>query len=319
MSNVRRNFAIAAALLAGSILPLAPLASQSAVLLHVVPADEPPDGSMPIPPEVYAWLDADLPVHVGQLWNVPPATSGVYNPSSVGIQRTGVAPFQAWHLENRKPATLIQPGTAFVFVLGRPPATAHPIYGHSLRHVASAANTVGNVTLVSHPALDGQPLWEPVVTEYDPTTDFIPEHDDVVYGAWYVPSEQRWGIFRQDLESIAAGTQFNLCVGMCGARETALNATTVDCPSPILNSCPLQAPGTGSPRELPLAGLGWATVYDDHPIGVWWSNVNQRWLAFNEDQVNLPAGTLVHYRTFRLIFETGFETGDTFGWSTVTP
>ncbi len=156
-------------------------------------------------------------------------------------------------------------------------------------HTASAENSRGDYTYLSHPRLDGKP---DAVVLAGPSS----EQGGAAYGrnvgVWYEPERRRWAIFNQDLSAVPAGSAFGVVippasgsfVHRAAQENTFDNVTYLD--DPLLNSRP-GADVSVSQNWNPGGGDG---VYNDHPVGVLYDEDAFRWFVYNEDGARMPRG-----------------------------
>jgi hypothetical protein len=166
-----------------------------------------------------------------------------------------------------------------------PPATS---LGVQFVHVATAANSSGNVTVIDHPLTNGHPNAIILVTP-----NFNPGHvggtaENHPIGVYYVAGQ--WTIFYQDHATIPLGAAFNVIIPTPGANvfvqtatvgNSAHDYTSID--NPLTNGN-LGAIVFVTPNYNPGGGVG--GTYDNHPIGVYYSF--GRWTIFNQDGAAVP-------------------------------
>jgi hypothetical protein len=162
-------------------------------------------------------------------------------------------------------------------------------------HVATADNTTGNSTYIDHPILNGDPDAIFIVTKNGNAggswSGTVNEH---VIGVWYASGPGKWAIFNQDGASMAVGTDYNILipdwtvpevfVHEATAGNIAGNYTTIDHPQTNNN-----------PDALLFVTQNWnpgdtSGTYNDHPVGVWYDDVSDKWSVFNEDGAPMPVG-----------------------------
>jgi hypothetical protein len=158
----------------------------------------------------------------------------------------------------------------------------------TFEHTASAANVLGNVTVLDNPATNG-------VTGalLFPTRKSIYGlgGDDPYFGLWY--SAPSWTIYYEDFtQTIAAGAAWNVFVPAAGAgafahvgsaADTSGSSTTID-----------DTMTNGLADRIVLARHDWSRdgIYLDHPVGVFYSGSGSsgRWNIGNIDQAAMPVG-----------------------------
>ncbi len=154
--------------------------------------------------------------------------------------------------------------------------------GAAFVHRATDGNTRGNYTILSDPSTNGDP---DAVVLAEPSGSY-----ERNIGVWYVPGENKWAIFNQDLAAIPAGSAFEVVVPpaeegfvhRAGPADTFGNVTYLD--DPLLNGRPA-ADVSVTQNWNPGDGGG---VYDDHPVGVLYDEDAGRWFVYNEDGAPMP-------------------------------
>jgi hypothetical protein len=180
-------------------------------------------------------------------------------------------------------------GTALEESTAAGDAPAPPAEWVSFVHTASAENSWGDYTYLSHPRLDGNP---DAVVLAEPSS----ERGGAAYGrnvaVWYEPERQRWAIFNQDLAAVPAGSAFEVVippasesfVHRAAQENTVGNATYLD--DPLVNDEP-DAEVSVTQNWNPGGGIG---VYNDHPVGVLYDEDVDGWFVYNEDSAPMPEG-----------------------------
>ena len=156
--------------------------------------------------------------------------------------------------------------------------------GVAFVHRATGANSRGDYTILDHPSTNGEPDAVVLVEPSGPYGRNV--------GVWYVPDENKWAIFNQDLAAVPAGTAFEVIVPPADRGfvhravppNTVGNATYLD--DPLVNGEP-DAEVSVTQNWNPGGGNG---VYNDHPIGVLYDGDVDRWLVYNEDDAPMPGG-----------------------------
>jgi hypothetical protein len=173
----------------------------------------------------------------------------------------------------------------------------------SFEHQGSEENRFSNWTVIDHPAANGNPSAILFFTESGGTF--------VQYGLWYTPSG-RWAIFREDLSTFLSGSFFvriapahaNVFVHTATVANTAFEGTSLD--HPALN---------GRPGAWLLVAHNWnppgrpSGVYNDHPVGVRYDDLNERWTIVNLDGADMPFGISFNVMadTYVPLHADGFE------------
>ena len=154
--------------------------------------------------------------------------------------------------------------------------------GAAFVHRATDGNTRGNYTILSHPRTNGDP---DAVVLAEPSGSY-----ERNIGVWYVPGENKWAIFNQDLAAIPAGSAFEVVVPpadegfvhRAGPADTFGTVTYLD--DPLLNGRP-DADVSVTQNWNPGGGEG---VYNDHPVGVLYDEDVEQWFVYNEDGAPMP-------------------------------
>ena len=150
-------------------------------------------------------------------------------------------------------------------------------------HTASSSNTGGHITRIDHPATNGQAGADLLVTQnYDAGVgdDTSNNHP---FGVYY--SASRWRLFNQDISPMPLGAHFNVMVPAAGSGlfrhvSTAANSSgwTTRLDDGSVNNLP---------ERIVLATQNWsagASVYNPHPIGVFYFAFFGSWYIMNADQ-----------------------------------
>ena len=154
--------------------------------------------------------------------------------------------------------------------------------GTAFVHRATDGNSRGDYTIFSDPRTNGDP---DAVVLAEPSGSY--EHN---IGVWYVPEENKWSIFNQDLAAVPAEATFDVLVPpadegfvhRAGPADTFGNVTYLD--DPLLNGRP-NADVSVTPNWNPGGGGG---IYNDHPVGVLYDEDAGRWFVYNEDGARIP-------------------------------
>ncbi|MBX3125713.1 MAG: trypsin-like serine protease [Polyangiaceae bacterium] len=168
--------------------------------------------------------------------------------------------------------------------------------GAAFLHRATSANTSAHITTIDHPDTNDRPgALVSVTPNWSP-----PGHANVYnnrhIGAYY--HSGRWRIFNQGIAAMPIGASFNVSVGAgfvhrATTANTSAHVTTLD--DPRLNGNP-NAAFIVTPNWNPP---GFAGVYNDHPIGVWYNA--SRWKVFNQDLAAMPNGASFTVRIDRSV------------------
>ncbi|MFP4345287.1 MAG: hypothetical protein ACLFU8_11385 [Anaerolineales bacterium] len=162
-------------------------------------------------------------------------------------------------------------------------------------HVATADNTSLNSTYIDHPLLNDDPNAIVIITKNaNAGGSFGGTINERVIGVWYDSVPGKWAIFNQDGATMAVGTDYNILipdpsapgvfVHTATAGNTSTNHTLID--NPLTNN---------NPDALLFITQNWnpgngSGIYNDHPVGVWYDDISNKWSIFNEDGAAMPAG-----------------------------
>lgn len=156
--------------------------------------------------------------------------------------------------------------------------------GAAFFHRATDGNSRGDYTILSDPRTNGDPG---AVVLAEPSGSY-----ERNIGVWYVPGENKWAIFNQDLAAVPAEATFEVAVPRAdegfvhraAQGNTVGNATYLD--DPLVNGKP-GAEVSVTQNWNPGGGAG---VYNDHPVGVLYDEDAGRWFVYNEDDARMPEG-----------------------------
>ncbi|MGD8633356.1 MAG: hypothetical protein PVF85_07285 [Anaerolineales bacterium] len=220
---------------------------------------------------------------VTQNWN-PGGTGSTYNPYSVDVSFNGV--YGHWTIGNQEPgmSAPMTEGAAFnVLYITQP----EPFYVHK----ATAGNSSGNSTFLDNQLLNEEPNMVTIITQ-----NWNPGSPGGVYndhppGVFYSNTYDQWLIFNEDGSVMPQGASFNVLIPNLDTGAFVHNATTDSISN---NSTFITHPWTdGDSGAVIFVTQNWnpggvGGVYNDHPIGVWYNDLNDEWAVFNEDEVNMP-------------------------------
>jgi len=153
----------------------------------------------------------------------------------------------------------------------------------SLLHGASSANTLGHVTSIDNPAVNGQPGTDLLATPNFSAGGSVSNQHSL--GVYYALS--RWRLFNQDFAGVPLGASFNVwapAVGSGRFRHVS-SAVNTSAWSTALDSSSVN----NRPDRIVLATQNWsagASVYNPHPIGVYYFGFGGagRWYVVNVDE-----------------------------------
>jgi hypothetical protein len=197
-----------------------------------------------------------------------------------------------------EPANLVEARDLFSATEGLP--------GVRFVHVATAANIVSNWTYIDHPLTNNNPDAIVFVTQNWNPGGVGRTYNNHPIGVWYHNSAKKWAIFNQDRGDMPEGAAFSVLVPATHADafvHTATGANTVS------NWTYIDHPLTNdNPNAMVLVTQNWnpggaGGTYNDHPIGVWYSNGAKKWAVFNQDLASMPDGAAFNV----LIADSGAE------------
>jgi hypothetical protein len=186
------------------------------------------------------------------------------------------------------------------------PLIPNPLPGVSLYvHYANGRNSFEDYTTISD-GTNGNPNALVVVTpSWDPGGTYPGAFDAHTLGVFYNPIVKQWAIFNQDGSSMPSGAAFNVYdfsgpftdfspYAHSGALlQTATATNSAGDWTEISNVVT-----DNQPNELLTVTPNWSIndVYDNHPLGVWYSNGH--WYIFHEDQTAIPVGAAYNVVAF---------------------
>ena len=154
-------------------------------------------------------------------------------------------------------------------VVGPPPSPTYFVW------TASSGNSVDDYTIIDNPNTNGNPNAILIVTPRWPPNDVYDNH---AIGVWYASGH--WTIFHQDQTGIQAGAAYDVKVYSVGSgvfRWSAASSTLNGNLTYITNSL---IPAGASAKLLVTPVYDANDVYDNYPIGTWWSGSS--WTVFNQ-------------------------------------
>jgi len=215
---------------------------------------------------------------VSQNWN-PGGGTGIYNPHSFGIYYFN----GYWRIFNQDFAAMPENASFNILIPSSDSA--------AFTHIATAANSIGQYTLIDHPLLNGNPDAIALVTQNWNPGKSGEVYNDHHIGIWYSYSQQKWSIFNQDLENMPEGAAFNVYVPPIGANAFTHVANSANIDSQVTY---IDHPETnGDPNFVALFTPNWnprglGGIYNDHATGIWFDDVLQKASVFNEDLALMP-------------------------------
>ena len=170
-------------------------------------------------------------------------------------------------------------------------------------HTATDANSRGDYTYISDPAIDGDPNAVVLVAQSTDRANARGASYDHNIGVWYEGvNEKKWAIFNQDRAAIPAGTTFKVIIPP--ASETFVHYAMLD--NTVGNSTYLDNPLTnGEPDALLTVTQDWNPgggrgVYNDHPIDILYDADIRKWAIYNRDGAPMPDGAAFNVALGRL-------------------
>ncbi len=157
-------------------------------------------------------------------------------------------------------------------------------------HQASRSNTGGHITTIDHPDTNGKPNAKIMVTQHYGTTRTYNSHPIGVYYAG-----GKWRIFNQDRAAMADGAMFNILVDHPKSFQHTASSSTMQ----MAHVTKLNDSDTNNaPDAFVFVTQYWTSVYNPHPVGVWYSNA--KWTVYNEDRAAMPANSKFNIIAFSL-------------------
>lgn len=142
-------------------------------------------------------------VFVTHNWGQYGDSSNIYENTPIGVWYDVIA--SKWSIYNERTLDTMPVQTEFnVFV-------ADTTGGSAFTHVSTAANTLGNFTLINSPLTNGNTQAVIIVTHnYSGGPAF--NRDSVPLGVFYRYDSARWGIFHQDGSPMQIGQSYNVLI-----------------------------------------------------------------------------------------------------------
>jgi len=221
-------------------------------------------------------------VLVTQNWN-PGGVGSTYNNHAIGVWYSNST--KKWAIFNQDKVNM-PVGAAFNVLI---PATDTAAFVHT----ATATNIISNSTFIDHPFTNGDPNAIVLVTQNWNPGGVGGTYNNHAIGVWYSFGAQKWAIFNQDIAAIPIGASFNVLVPSVDTavfvhfgRTTNISGQSTFIDHPLTNE---------NPNAVVLVTQNWnpsgvGNTYNDHPIGVWYSNSLKKWAIFNQDIASMPAG-----------------------------
>ncbi len=179
-------------------------------------------------------------------------------------------------------------------------STDKPTSDITFTHTAADTNSRGDYTYIGNPSIDGDPNAVVLVA---PTPDRGSASASTAtagtsayghnIGVWYEGADKKkWAIFNQDRAAVPAGTTFEVVIPPASESfvhraepdNTFGNTTYLD--DPLTNGSP-GVPVSVTQNWNPGGGGG---VYNDHPVGLFYDEDEDRWAVYNLDEARMPEG-----------------------------
>lgn len=190
-----------------------------------------------------------------------------------------------WSIFHQNAAAMVS-GAWFNVLVPHPDADAFV-------HVADAANITGDFTVIDHASINGDPDARVIVTQnWNPPGSAGVSNDHAI-GVFYLQSAAKWAVFNEDGAAMPLGAAFNVLV-LESARFSHLH--TADSHNTTGNRTFIEhASLNGNPDALLQVTQNWNPgltpgTYNDHPVGVFYDSLQQRWAITNLDGVSIPLG-----------------------------
>jgi len=220
-------------------------------------------------------------VLVTQNWN-PGGSGDTYNDHTFGVWYSSGA--KKWAVFNQDFAAM-PAGAAFNVLIATTDSAAFV-------HTARAANIAGHYTYIDHPLTNENPNAIVLVTQNWNPGGVGGTYNDHSIGVWYSSAAKKWAVFNQDFAAMPENAAFNVLVPavdtsvfvhIARAGSISENYTLID--HPLTN---------GKPNALVFVTQNWnpsgvGNTYNDHAIGVWYSDLDQKWSVFDQDGAAMPA------------------------------
>ena len=225
----------------------------------------------------------DAVVLVTQNWN-PGGIGGTYNDHPIGVFYSD--PVQKWAIFNQDIAS-IPVDAAFNVLI--PPDDSDLFV-----HTATATNLISQSSFIDHPLTNGNPNAIVLVTQNWNPGGGTGTYNNHPIGVWYSSSAKKWAIFNEDQLDMPEGSSFNVLIP---TTDTVAFVHTATATNLVSQSTFIDHPLTnGNPHAIVIATQNWnpgggTGTYNNHAIGVWYSNSAQKWAIFNEDHLNIPEGS----------------------------
>ena len=160
-------------------------------------------------------------------------------------------------------------------------------------HTATEANSRGDYTYISHPAIDGDPNAVVLVAKSTDGANARGASYHHNIGVWYEgTNEKKWAIFNQDRAAIPSGATFEVIIPQ--ASQRLVHYAKLD--NSVGNTTYLNNPlMVGEAEALLRVTQNWNPgggrgIYNDHPIEVVYEADTRKWAIYNRDGAPMPDG-----------------------------
>jgi hypothetical protein len=214
---------------------------------------------------------------VTQNWN-PSGEPGVYNDHAVGVSFNDYR--QQWYIFNQDFGQMPE-GASFNVLVSSADET-------TIIHLATLGTISGHVSTIDDSRINDNPnALLTIAQNWSPHSVYNAHPFGVYYFGGF------WRIFNQDFVTMPQNAAFNILVPptdsvafvhVATAANSASQVTYID--HPLLN---------GNPDAIALATQNWnpggsGSTYNDHHIGIWYSQTQDKWSVFNQDVADMPEG-----------------------------
>lgn len=156
-------------------------------------------------------------------------------------------------------------------------------------HTATAGNTSGNVSYITHPDLDNNPGAKIVVSHNWNPGGVGGVYNDKSTGVWYNSGLGQWSVFNEDISAMVMGSSYNVYIlqNIHAITHIATLANQGSSDSYSIVNHPLL---NGNPAASAVLTNYWNpnAVYNDNNYGFWYDDSNMRWVLYREDLGTLP-------------------------------
>jgi hypothetical protein len=145
-----------------------------------------------------------------------------------------------------------------------------------IRHTATAANTSGNLTIIDHPLLNGNPSAIITVSHNWEESGMLNENR---VGVWYDGSN--WTIFNEDISSMSTGLAFNVYIAGSAANAYTHIATAAN--TSAAYTVIDDASVNGDPNAIIVLSTYWNPngIYNPDHYGLFYDG--NKWTIYNEE------------------------------------